>query len=475
MKNIFLLAASIMLSTSYLYAVETLPYTFTSGTTIKAEDVNSNFTYLLERFGTRKTTVNCSGGESITTALQNYNHIVISGICTENLDLDGTTLSHRLVILEGSSSSSDGITAKDTSNPAIQVSKGLVFKASKLKLSAGTNGFKANRGPTVILENLLVENNTSAGIALWMGSDAIIKDSTIQNNGAHGIIAGYSSSVSIQSNTISGHSNDASILIFGSSAAFIVANTITGGKFAGIDVGGSSYAQIGYTPVSGVSQGNSIQSSKYGIKVRESSHAKIRYNTVNNNTDSGLRIESNASVALLEGNTFSSNTYGIYLWQSGNLHMWCDAQLTSETTISGNTSSAIKVNNGGTISICNLNLSSPNEGVSLFQADQAYLYNVTITSSSTYGLRVYGTNVDFDNSTISGSTNAEIQASYSTINLENTAITGIFGSNEIELKFGSNLFIDTGTTITGTVYCDASVDNNSIGNWANLTLTTSGC
>ena len=90
---------------------QSLPNTFSANTAAKASEVNENFTYLLERFGTRKTTVNCYSGESITTALKNYNHIVISGICTENLSLDATIFPHRLVILEGSSSSSDGISA----------------------------------------------------------------------------------------------------------------------------------------------------------------------------------------------------------------------------------------------------------------------------------------------------------------------------------------------------------------------------
>ena len=53
--------------------------------------------------------------------------------------------------------------------------------------------------------------------------------------------------------------------------------------------------------------------------------------------------------------------------------------------------------------------------------------------------------------------------------------SGKIYNEEIKLNYGSMLFIDNGTTITGTVYCDASVDNNSIANWANLTLTRSGC
>ena len=117
---------------------QSMPHTFSANTSAKASEVNENFTYLLERFGTRKTTVNCSGGESITTALQNYNHIVISGICSENLSLDATSLPHRLVILEGTSSSSDGISASDTSKAVVEIfNGGITLKATNLQFKIG--------------------------------------------------------------------------------------------------------------------------------------------------------------------------------------------------------------------------------------------------------------------------------------------------------------------------------------------------
>ena len=179
---------------------QSMPHTFTANTAAKASEVNANFTYLLERFGTRKTTVNCYSGESITTALQNYNHIVISGICSEILHLEATTLPHRLVILEGSSSSSDGINANGvsppqtdssyTSNAVVYAHGSITIKISRLKLTGGTHGVESWLGPAVIIENALIENNTSSGIGNWSGADAVIKNSTIQNNGQHAIVSG---------------------------------------------------------------------------------------------------------------------------------------------------------------------------------------------------------------------------------------------------------------------------------------------
>ena len=344
---------------------QSLPHTFTANTAAKASEVNANFTYLLERFGTRKTTVNCSSGESITTALQNYNHILISGICTENINLDITTQVHRVIILEGSSSSSDGIRAKDSSNPVIKICCGAIFlKASKLKLTSGNHGLLAVLGATIFLENVLVENNTSTGINI-RASFGVIKDSTIQNNGSHAIEISFSGAAGIEGNTISGHTSNQSIKITRGASADIFKNTITNGEHAGISVDRGSFAQIGKDPDSGVSRGNTIQSADNGISVQDSSHAILKYNTVKNNSRNGLVVENNGSVILDKGNTFSNNTeYGINMYNGGSLNMWCDAQLTSPTTITGNTKGTIHIGSGGSANLCNLTLTSPTRGIS---------------------------------------------------------------------------------------------------------------
>ena len=210
---------------------QSMPHTFSANTAAKASEVNANFTYLLERFGTRKTTVNCNNAESITTALKNYNHIVISGICTENLSLDATTLPHRLVILEGSSSSSDGISASDNSKAVIEIfNGGITLKATNLQFKNGATGITAYRGPKVLLENVTIKDNTGYGIDIWSTSFGKIKNSTVKDNGDVGILAGYSSVTIIEENTISGHTTSSSIKILKSSSAYIYDNTITNGK-----------------------------------------------------------------------------------------------------------------------------------------------------------------------------------------------------------------------------------------------------
>ncbi len=467
-KPYFLVAIILVYSFSPIAAMgQSLPHTFSANTAAKASEVNENFTYLLERFGTRKTTVNCYSGESITTALKNYNHIVISGVCTENISLDGESLPHRVVILEGSSSTSDGISASDTSKPVINVFNGsITLKISKLKITGGTRGIEGYLGPTIILNNILVENNTSFGIANWSGSRLFIKESTIQNNGETAIISGESSYVEIVRNTITGHTNYQSILITRAGSAWIANNTITNGKDAGIRIESGASAYIRH---------NTIQSAENGISVSGSSYARLRYNTINNNSKSGLYVENNGSVVLEAGNTFSNNSeYGIRVFLAGSLNMWGDAQLTSPTTISGNTKGPIRVDEGGSAYLRNLTLASQSKEIEIYSGNFVKFDNVTLQGGE-FGIVVWRTNIGLENSTISGHTDAEIYAETSTIDLRNTAISGTAGSNEIKLTYGSKLFIGTGTTITGTVYCDGSVDNKSIGNWINLSLTTSGC
>ena len=94
---------------------QSLPHTFSANTAANASEVNENFKYLLERIETRKTTVNCPT-DNITNALKDYNHILISGKCSENIFLRADLIPHRFIILEGVTGfSTDGITAADSS------------------------------------------------------------------------------------------------------------------------------------------------------------------------------------------------------------------------------------------------------------------------------------------------------------------------------------------------------------------------
>jgi parallel beta-helix repeat protein len=419
---------------------QSLPHTFSANTAAKASEVNENFTYLLERFGTRKTTVNCYSGESITTALKNYNHIVISGICTENLSLDATILPHRLVILEGSSSSSDGISASDTSKAVVEIFNGsITFKVTNLQFKNGSSGITAYRGPKVLLENVTIKDNTGHGMDIWSTSFGKIKNSTIKNNGGVGILAGYSSVTIIEENTISGHTTSSSIKILRSSSAYIYDNTITNGK--ALEVTGSSSAEIKNNNIIGTSgnnaveinhgssatiKSNTIQSAYNGISVNESSFAVLRNNSVKYNSKNGLQVDHNASVSLAEGNTFSNNAErGMGAWLGGSINMWCGSQLTSATTISSNTKGAIDISKGGLASLCNLTLSSPTRGISAGKGAVLDMQNITITNSQKEGVNLWGATANIDNATITGSTQTGIRVGGGgMLEIKNSTISG---------------------------------------------------
>ena len=77
---------------------------------------------------------------------------------------------------------------------------------------------------------------------------------------------------------------------------------------------------------------------------------------------------------------------------------------------------------------------------------------------------------------IRNNTNNEIYATMSSIGLNTVTVGGTSGSNEINLSQGSILRIETGTSITGTIGCDGSLNTGKfINDTITLNPTTSGC
>jgi len=435
MKNKSLVFASIILVCAFSpIAVkgQSLPHTFSANTAAKASEVNENFKYLLERFGTRKTTVNCYSGESITTALKNYNHIVISGVCTENISLDGETLPHRVVILEGSSSASDGITAASSASPVIDINYHVFVRVKNLTLKGGQMGLKVRRNGIALISNSIVENNSGHGICACGTSFMLSESNIIRNNSSSGIYATDNAEVNIKSNTISGHSGGNSIDITWGAYARINTNTITGSS-------GQNAVRISHGGSANI-ENNTIQSANLGILVQDSSHAILKNNTVKSNSDSGLHVDNNASVILAEGNTFSNNTqYGIRVWLGGSLNMYDGAQLTSPTTISGNTKGTIHIGSGGSAYLSYLTLSSPTSGIIAEKGAALNMRNITITNSQKEGVNLRGATAYIDNATITGSAEEGIKISNGgMLEISNSTISG--GSKQgIQANMGATL------------------------------------
>ena len=103
-----------------------------------------------------------------------------------------------------------------------------------------------------------------------------------------------------------------------------------------------------------------------------------------------------------------------------------------------------------------------------------------IIENNGYGIGMHNSTLfQYDNeatSYIRNNTGYEIAATMSSIGLNTVTVGGTSGNNEIHLNMGSNLQIGTGTSITGTISCDGSLNTGKfINDTITLNPTTSGC
>ena len=84
---------------------QSMPHNFTDGDIIYADQINENFEYLLKRTAIHQTNVDCDAGETINSALEKYNHIIISGTCNENIFIDNSDSLQKILIFEWSKDS----------------------------------------------------------------------------------------------------------------------------------------------------------------------------------------------------------------------------------------------------------------------------------------------------------------------------------------------------------------------------------
>ena len=143
-----------------------MPNTFQNNTVIYAEEINENFEYLLKRAAIRKTTVDCDAGETINAALEKYNHLVISGTCTENISLKYEDDPQAVLILEGASGdpANDKIVAASADNATVSIFGPVHVQISNLTLSGGKQGLNVAISPLVLVKGCIIENNTHEGI-----------------------------------------------------------------------------------------------------------------------------------------------------------------------------------------------------------------------------------------------------------------------------------------------------------------------
>jgi hypothetical protein len=166
--------------------------------------------------------------------------------------------------------------------------------------------------------------------------------------------------------------------------------------------------------------------------------------------------------------------------QNDGVSLWGSKAYIANSTITGNTNAGIRLNNGF-LSINNSTISgSTKNGISSHQQSAIHLGGGVIIENNGYGIGMHDSTLfqyDVTSSYIRNNTAGyEISAIMSSIGLENVTVGGTSGSNEISLSRGSILVIGTGTSITGTINCDGSLNTGKfINDTITLNPTTSGC
>ena len=157
----------------------------------------------------------------------------------------------------------------------------------------------------------------------------------------------------------------------------------------------------------------------------------------------------------------------------------CDGVF-DNSTITGSANAGIRVNNG-MLSIKNSTISgSTKGGIVSHQQSAIHLGGGVIIENNAFGIGLTNSTLfQYDNestSYIRNNTNNEIFATMSSIGLNQVTVGGTSGNTEIDLSQGSILRIETGTTITGTISCDGSLNMGKfIDDTITLNPTTSGC
>ena len=517
---------------------QSLPHTFSANTAAKASEVNENFKYLLERIETRKTTVSCPT-DSITNALKDYNHILISGICSENLLLSADIIPHRFIILEGvTGSSTDGITAADSSSDVSAAQMGIKIKVKNLTLSGGKQGIYIAAGGLALLESSKIENMSDHGM-YSAGAISLCNNSTIENIEKYGAFILNSSFGRIEKCQLTGNSSSDTVRFITGSGGEILDSIITGGKSA-LLIERASSALIGK------SKAVTITGAETGITVHGSSNVEIINTTINSNSGNGIYADRNSSVYLggdntitnnggyavelktgstlsnkcSKSNNISSNSEGVFSATWGSEASLCNMTLSSNgviinavanstilvsnssltsssqrviysrggaaldidnTTITGNSSKeAVQLNDGSNLLIKGSTISGSKTGIKAVYNSTVRLQGGNTITGNEHGISLLNSTLhqypDAGATTISSNTDYEIGASRSFLKLEGVTITGTGGSTEVDLRYGSLLMLGSGSSVTGTVTCgNTAPDNGTFVNNSGTSVTTSGC
>jgi len=277
--------------------------------------------------------VNCQEGESVQNKLDEARAgdvIVVSGSCNENLvirkELHGITLDG-----EGTAT----IKGPDSTRDTIRVrGKGITIRG--FIITGGRNGINIDQAGRAIIDRNIIQKTGGHAIVVRQNSSAHIFGNTIQNNpgngvwithssGAHIGVSGSGGEVKFFPNTII-QNGGRGIDVRDTSEALIAGNTISHNRFRAIYVVDNSRVHIGL-PDGKINLGsNTIESNGGGgIRIRQSSFARIIGNTISDNEGmDGIEV-GDASHAEIAKNIIDNNAgHGISVIQKSSVALGKD-------------------------------------------------------------------------------------------------------------------------------------------------------
>ena len=250
--------------------------------------------------------------------------IRVKGLCIENILVPVDKDNLRITGLAGAI-----IQATSTDNNPVHI-RGRMISLLDINIQGGHNGVNVERGGSVTLNRVTVQDNANFGIAVTKNAYATIINSDIHSNVKSGILVGKTAHARIgfrndkvtfsEPNQIRAN-GEYGVVINRSAVAEMVGNTITDNTMAGVRVAESSSARIGEVGVSAWAGPNYISNNGGpGVLVEDVSFAEIKNNEINNNGKHGVVVKWNSGVTLDNNQSTSPNhRYGVRCNKGGSV------------------------------------------------------------------------------------------------------------------------------------------------------------
>ena len=304
--------------------------------------------------------VNCASGDRIARALDRPNVldrrmvIVVNGNCNENVTIERDDVTLK------AGTSGGGVTAADSSKPAVQINGARRVAVEGLGLTGGLHGVQAIGGAVVAIRAAAIRNAVQNGVFVFGSSTATIDGSTIENHGNSGVAVVAASSATMTGSTVKGNalygvaaSRGGSVLLgnFDAAGTVCCGNLIENNVFDGVLAAEASAVHLYGNTI----QGNGTTTGRFGLlAVRQSSIVLRGGNVVRQNgsaTGGGGAFARASTINTGPGDTpinpptndFSGNTFGVQ-GASNSL-----VELRAGVSVTGNRFTGVVADTGTTV------------------------------------------------------------------------------------------------------------------------------